>query len=187
VKTRLCPPLTPEQAAGLSRAFLEDRTASLLPLEGIAPGIAFTPDGSEADFRRAFPGVRLMPQGGGGLGERMARVARESLTEGHPAVLLLGADLPLLPTSVITEAARLRTDNACDLLFLSLPWSTPGVRPVTPRPAEGGRLRIRLTAPAPDCDTPDDLLNLLHRLHTEPAAFRVLAPRTAVFLSTRPR
>jgi glycosyltransferase A (GT-A) superfamily protein (DUF2064 family) len=51
VKTRLCPPLTPDQAARLARCFLQDRLEQLDGIAGVAPLVAFTPADLEAELR----------------------------------------------------------------------------------------------------------------------------------------
>lgn len=88
VKTRLCPPCTPEQAAELARAALEDTLAAalatparrrVLVLEG-EPG-AWLPDGFE-----------VIGQRGAGLEERLA-AAFDDVGE---AAFLVGMDTPQL-------------------------------------------------------------------------------------------
>ena len=43
VKTRLCPPLQPREAAALSRCFLRDKIAQVRGLSGVTPVIAYAP------------------------------------------------------------------------------------------------------------------------------------------------
>lgn len=50
-KTRLCPPLTPEQAAELYRCFLLDKMAQVRRVPATAPYLAFTPPEAEEFFR----------------------------------------------------------------------------------------------------------------------------------------
>jgi hypothetical protein len=57
VKTRLCPPLTPAQAAGLARCFLQDRVAQLREIPTVAPAVAFTPPEREPELARSCPTV----------------------------------------------------------------------------------------------------------------------------------
>src|SRR5512145_1397164 len=57
-KTRLVPPLTPEEAASLNTSFLRDIADSLIrasTLANIAPFMAFAPAGSAAFFREILP------------------------------------------------------------------------------------------------------------------------------------
>ena len=43
VKTRLCPPLSPQEAMLLYHAFLRDKMAQVQSLEAASPTIAYTP------------------------------------------------------------------------------------------------------------------------------------------------
>ncbi|MBW3624950.1 MAG: TIGR04282 family arsenosugar biosynthesis glycosyltransferase [Armatimonadetes bacterium] len=203
VKTRLCPPLSPQQAADLARAFLEDRVDSLRSASGLEGGIAYAPAAAGERFREAFPGARRTPQGEGELGERMARVVRESLAERRPAVLLVGSDVPLLPISMAADAARALASGGADLvltpapdggysmigmsrfhgeLFEEMEWSTPQILPETLRRAGTLGLKVHLTEPVSDCDTPDDLRALFAAYEAGPERFREAALRTAAVL-----
>src|SRR6187401_1329042 len=75
VKTRLTPPLTPEEAASLNICFLRDTTASISATAstGRAHGIgAYTPVGSEGAFTEILPGhFELVAQRGDDFGERL--------------------------------------------------------------------------------------------------------------------
>ncbi|GAB5537093.1 MAG: TIGR04282 family arsenosugar biosynthesis glycosyltransferase [Rubricoccaceae bacterium] len=118
VKTRLCPPLTPEQAATLYDAFLRDaldRYAGLDATTGSDPfGVEAThgpvavrlylagvpPDGLVP------PGVAVFRQRGGGLGDRMMLAFVETFAAGHDRAVVVGTDHPTLPLSWIGEAFR---------------------------------------------------------------------------------
>ena len=59
-KSRLTPPLTPQQAAECNTAFLRDIAENLLAAQlaaPISPWMAFAPAGSESFFRSALPGT----------------------------------------------------------------------------------------------------------------------------------
>ena len=58
---------------------------------------------AEADARDAWPGLPVIAQGGGGLGERMAHV-HARLVARHGFGLLLGADAPQVSTDDLGEA-----------------------------------------------------------------------------------
>ena len=100
VKTRLCPPLTPEAAADLYDAFLRDALDRYAAL-GAAPGgpavrlylggAARVPDGLVPD------GVTVHPQRGDGLGERMLHAFVETFAAGHGRAVVVGTDHPTLP------------------------------------------------------------------------------------------
>src|SRR5574341_1680584 len=80
VKTRLCPPLLPEQAAGLYRCFLLDKMAQVRRLPASTPYLAFTPREAEGFFRQ-FGGTAfsLIPQEGEDLGPRLAHVSARQI------------------------------------------------------------------------------------------------------------
>jgi rSAM/selenodomain-associated transferase 1 len=150
VKTRLCPPLTPAQAAQLYRISLLE-TVSVMSDAGFDPVVFYT--GDEAFFRRTFPRTRLVPQGEGNLGERMER-ALELLLGECAAAVLIGSDSPDLPPSHVKEAfaalaeADFVTAPSRDggyvlvgerrhhpELFRNIPWSTDAVLETTRRRA----------------------------------------------------
>ncbi len=72
VKTRLSPPLTPDQAAAINTCFLRDTTANIATLaeNGACAGIiSYTPVGDEHLFEGLLPqGYRLIPQRGDNFG-----------------------------------------------------------------------------------------------------------------------
>lgn len=99
VKTRLCPPCTPDQAAALARAALQDTLAAVaatpthrrvLVLEG-EPG-DWLPEGFE-----------VIPQRGDGLAERLADAFA---TIGEPT-LLVAMDTPQVTARMLIEATAL--------------------------------------------------------------------------------
>ena len=76
VKTRLCPPLSQEQAMNLYRSFLLDKIEQVSRIKNLLPAIAFTPSSAEKFFREIVPKkFRLIPQNGLDLGERLANVS----------------------------------------------------------------------------------------------------------------
>jgi hypothetical protein len=110
VKTRLTPPLTPEQAAGLNACFLRDTVASLADsaaLTGARWVISYTPAGEEAAFRSILPpGALLLPQRGNGFGERLLRTAEDLFACGFSSVCLIDSDSPTVPKSAFVRAVE---------------------------------------------------------------------------------
>ena len=98
VKTRLCPPLSPDQAAALYDAFLRDALDRYrawggkvgvdvrLHLAGAARAPGWVPDG-----------VGVLPQRGVGLGERMMRAFVLAFAAGYDRAVVVGTDHPTLP------------------------------------------------------------------------------------------
>jgi len=94
-KTRLVPPLTPEQAAGLQRALLLD---TLDACRAEVPHVALLhADPGEAGElgRLAGPGAELVLQEGRGLEDALSRGMRRLLADGP--VALVSSDVPGLP------------------------------------------------------------------------------------------
>ena len=102
VKTRLSPPLAPDEAAALYAAFLGDALGRYAAL-GAAPGgpaVRLYVGGDPADSRLdglVPDGVARFRQRGGGLGERMLRASVETFAAGHDRAVVVGTDHPTLP------------------------------------------------------------------------------------------
>ncbi|APG27977.1 hypothetical protein A7E78_09085 [Syntrophotalea acetylenivorans] len=94
VKTRLCPPLSHQQAAELYRICLQETVSAMA--RAPAELVLFF-DGDEAFFVETFPGLRLIPQSNGGLGQRLDRAFVQLFAEGCDAAALIGSDSPDLP------------------------------------------------------------------------------------------
>lgn len=117
VKTRLCPPFTPEQAAAFYACMLEDvletsaRAAAALGLEAV---LAVHPP-EAASTLPAPAGLRREPQLGADLGARMEHALARELARGRSPVLLRGSDSPTL--GVETLAAALDALARADLVI----------------------------------------------------------------------
>ncbi len=105
VKTRLCPPCTPVEAARLAAASLEDTLETVGALDGRRPVLALDPAPDRRPAR--LPGVErftVIHQRGHGLDERLAAAFADV---GGPA-LLVGMDTPqLTPELLARSVARL--------------------------------------------------------------------------------
>lgn len=154
-KTRLSPPLRPDECAALSACFIRDlsQTIQSVAESAGATGYAvYTPRGTEAELRRLLPtAFRLLPQCEGGFGTRLQDAMAQLLGAGHAGAILVNSDSPTLPASVLRAAADavLRNDNvvlspAFDggytligmsqlhaRLFEDIPWSTSAVHRLT--------------------------------------------------------
>jgi uncharacterized protein len=111
VKTRLTPPLTPEESAELSRSFIRDMSASISAIADSLRAIgvvAFSPPDDAAAFDCLLPPrFHLLPQRGSDLGERLFHAAEDLFTAGFTAVCLINADSPTLPPARLAETAAL--------------------------------------------------------------------------------
>ncbi len=111
VKTRLTPPLTPEEAAALNVCFLRDTTTAIshAALTGGARGIAvYTPVGAESAYAGILPAeFQLVPQRGEAFGERLVSAMEDLFRLGFESVCLIDSDSPTVPQDAFTEAATI--------------------------------------------------------------------------------
>lgn len=125
VKTRLVPPLTASQAAGLAEAFLLDALRTAAGLGGIDAELAYSPPESGPDIthwadRRWARGAAglgprptLRPQEGANLGQRMCAALAAALAAGVRRAVVIGTDSPDLPAALLRAAfAALETADA---------------------------------------------------------------------------
>ena len=201
VKTRLCPPLTPVQAADLACCFLQDRVGQLREIPGATPLVAFAPLERERELRALLPDdVRLVQQQGADLGARLDRLLTDLLTEGVEGAIAVDADSPTLPTDYVRRACTHLAGRTADVvlgpcddggyyliglgravpeLFRDMPWSTPAVADETVARARRLGLRLALLPPWFDVDRGADLERLRTSAHA-PGAHR--PPRTLAYL-----
>ena len=110
VKTRLTPPLTPEEASELNICFLRDLAASISQacLESSAGGVGvYTPIGAESAYENILPkAFFLLPQRGHEFGERLISAAEDLFKIGFESVCLINSDSPTVPASTFVEAAN---------------------------------------------------------------------------------
>jgi uncharacterized protein len=110
VKTRLTPPLTPEEAAQLNICFLRDlaRSIAMACEKSRSRGVGvYTPTGTEASYNKILPpDFFLIPQRGVAFGERLALAAEDLFKAGFQSVCLINSDSPTIPASSFVEAAH---------------------------------------------------------------------------------
>src|SRR5258707_3118485 len=110
VKTRLTPPLSPEEAATLSTCFLRDMTTNVLDMngDGTEGVVLYTPADAEAFLHSLLPdGCKIVAQRGETRGERLINAAAELLSNGFESVCLINSDSPTLPVEVLRTATSL--------------------------------------------------------------------------------
>ncbi|MCB8878306.1 TIGR04282 family arsenosugar biosynthesis glycosyltransferase [Acidisoma silvae] len=117
-KTRLCPPLTHNQAAGLSAAFLRDTTENLVSASRsvpVASYAAYAPLGTEAQLLPHLAvqtaciladGMLPAPFGVEGFGRSLWQAIKGQFDQGHTAACVLSSDTPTLPTEFLVAAAE---------------------------------------------------------------------------------
>ena len=210
VKTRLTPPLTPQEAAALNSCFLRDTAAAIAcsareePTQGIA---VYTPVGAEEEYGEILPAdFALVPQRGDALGERLICATEDLFALGFKAVCLMNSDTPTVPPQVFSQAARLllAQENSVVLgpsedggyyligfnkshpeLFKNIQWSTARVLEQTRAKAQECGLRVDLLPPWYDVDDAATLQRLCHELFAAnaPTATASSAPATRAFLN----
>lgn len=108
VKTRLVPPLTPDEAAALSLCTLRDTAANVAyaAARERADAVAvYTPVGSEQAFEDLLPKeFSLLPQHGESLGDRLYNATQTLLRLGYASVCLINSDSPTLPSDRLAGA-----------------------------------------------------------------------------------
>jgi rSAM/selenodomain-associated transferase 1 len=134
VKTRLVPPLTPEEAAELNKCFLRDTAVAMLRACSRRPagdtsktriisqlyashseaatgacGIAvYTPVGAESAYTDILPAdFSLLPQRGDGFGERLYFAVEDLFKSGFKSVCLIDSDSPTVPAENFAEAVEM--------------------------------------------------------------------------------
>ncbi len=205
VKTRLCPPLHPDQAAELARCFLLDTVERVSRLEEVQVWVAFTPADTEPRFRELLPSsVRYLPQRGNDLGERELNIFVDLLGKESTRVAIMGSDIPSVPLAHLQSAFDLLKNPGCDavcgpssdggyyfigakaghsalpVLFEDIEWSTEKVMEQTLRQARLNNINVSLLPRWHDVDTEEDLRKLADQLKEIPSEED--APRTRYFL-----
>ena len=149
-KTRLSPPLRPDECAAISACFIRDLAGTIADVasDGASVGYAvYTPVGTETALRTLLsPGFRLLPQCEGDFGVRLMTATRELLRT-HAGAIMVNADSPTLPASILSAAvSATQRGNAVVLspaldggytligvsqmhlrLYEDIPWSTAAV------------------------------------------------------------
>ena len=187
VKTRLCPPLTSDEAATVHGSFVLDtleRTRAAVSKFRLAVDryLACAPSSALVFFKvmEERQAVRLLDQEGEELGTRMNRVFETLFARGYGRVVIVGTDVPSLPLESYQQALQLldRYDvvlgpaldggyyvvglkKAAPALFQDIPWSTDRVLTLTKEKAAGLGLDVGLLREWRDVDTIDDLKALI--------------------------
>ena len=130
VKTRLVPPLTPEEAAELNKCFLRDTAAAISRACTRRPGderkidfksesgasdkadgcgiAAYTPVGAESAYIGIIPAdFCLLPQRGEKFGERLYFALEDLFNCGFASVCLIDSDSPTVPSENFQRAVEL--------------------------------------------------------------------------------
>jgi uncharacterized protein len=212
-KTRLSPPLSPEEAASVSCCFLKDTSAAIAALSQEDPfvvGVAiYTPVGSEADLGALLPpGFKMIAQREADFGVRLLGATEDLFSVGFSAVCLIDSDSPTLPRDYLRDLSNLLKESkdrmvigpcsdggyyllglrrAHSRLFEEITWSTDRVYSETIKRAKEINLPAIALPAWYDVDDRLSLDRLLSELFPEHAKEAVPqgspAPYTKEFLS----
>ena len=187
VKTRLIPALSPDSAAALHRAFVQDCLESLA---------RFTPElHTDRKGWIGFPRVRLQSEGD--LGTRMHHAASTALEEGAATVCILGTDAPTLPAGHVEHLLRSPADvtlgpaedggywgicfrRAHPEMFAGVEWSSEHTLAQTVDAIHAVGLTTALGPQWWDVDEPRDLERLLSLAELPPHTARWKESTTAL-------
>ena len=173
VKTRLCPPFTPAQAAQLAAAALRDTLAA----DAATPAVARTVvlDGQPGAWRT--PSFGVLPQRGDGLDERLAAAFDDGWVRCPAPLLLIGMDTPQVTPALLSASAALLLSDGTDAvlgraddggwwalglrrpdaaLLLGVPMSTAGTGAAQDARLVAAGLRVRPLPRLRDVDTAAD-------------------------------
>lgn len=209
VKTRLSPPLTPEEAAALNGCFLRDTAAAITAAvtEGGARGIGvYTPVGDEDAWAEILPPhFELAPQRSGAFGERLIAAAEDLFTLGFASVCLIDSDSPTVPEQAYARAVKALAQSGDRVvlgpsddggyyliglkkmhrrLFEEIDWSTERVAEQTIERAKDIGLPVEMLPPWYDVDDRATLRRLCTELlEPQGAPTGYDAPETRGFLA----
>jgi rSAM/selenodomain-associated transferase 1 len=198
VKTRLTPPLDPDEACRLYAAFLEDMAQLAVELPDLSPTLFLVRNANQAACGRLLPDWQHSWQVEGDLGRRLEAALNELHEAGDRAVIV-GSDHPDLPNSLVRAAydALAETDlvlgptpdggyyligtrQAHRDLFEEIEWSSPHTAEQTEQRARQRGLGVARLETWADVDSWQDVVDLVARLETAkgsaPATRRLLQP-----------
>ncbi len=192
-KTRLRPLLGVDGCAALQAALI--RRTSRLAASAAPTYVAVTPADAQAEVGRLVPpGVTVMAQSEGNLGERMSASVSAVYTATGGPVVVVGTDAPTLTADILRKAAASIAPEAVVLgpaqdggyYLIGVPgpapavfdispslWSGPQVLQATLAAAAQAGYRTSLLEPLRDLDTPADAHALLAD-HALPPAIAAL-------------
>jgi hypothetical protein len=201
-KTRLCPPLTPLEAAELYEALLRDTIGLVSSLRGIELAIAVTPRTAVGQMGTFAPrGARMLAVEGADIGECLRSATEQLFSEGFTRVVAVNSDGPTLPAAYVERAVEMLTNSDVVLgpaedggyyliglrqkqpgLFTDIAWSSSRVAAQTLERAVALGLTAARLPSWYDVDTPAELERLRADLMSLPPE---VAPHTRCFFAGR--
>jgi len=178
VKTRLCPPLSPGEAARFYTCLLADAAEEMSALRRVRRYLFLDPpDSVERVARGPFAGFERLPQRGADLGARMLDAASLAFRRGARRVVIVGADCPAISAERVRQTFRELREGAEAVfgpsadggyylaglsspdprLFEGIPWGTGAVLRETVARCRAAGATFSLLPPERDVDTREDL------------------------------
>ena len=178
VKTRLCPPLTTDEAASLHGSLVLDLLECCQSLKGCDRILAGSPTPDHPFFKALNTrfGMPIWEQVGEDLGARMAQAFQVALGSPYQAAVIIGTDIPGITAPLISTAFK--SLQAHDIvigptkdggyyliglrqpvpeLFEHITWSTDTVFSMTQEKAKAMDLSLKILPTLRDLDTIEDL------------------------------
>ena len=188
IKTRLSPPLSPEEAAEFYEAMLLDTINMASSVMNVDLGIAVTPPESTGYFKHLAPrDTILIPVECADIGECLAAVLGKLFSMSYDHVLAINSDGPSTPSVYIERAVQSLEKHDLVLgpaedggyylvglnqvhaeIFTGIDWSTNQVLNQTLTKATQTGLTIDLLPAWYDVDTAADIDRLRQELETLP-------------------
>jgi rSAM/selenodomain-associated transferase 1 len=169
---------------GLRTALLRD-TLAVIETVAASKAVLYTPADLESELRLLTPfGAVFLAQRGATLGARMRNGVNDLINVGFGPIVLVGADLPTLPSTFVQDAFERLADPADRLvlgpakdggyyliglkrmhkeLFVGIPWGTADVLRSTRAAADALNLPVSLLPTWYDVDQVTDLDSMRQR------------------------
>ncbi len=198
VKTRLCPPLTPDEAASLHGTLVMDMVERMQSLKEFDRILAGSPSADHPFFLAlgARNRIKIWQQVGEDLGARMAEAFHRALEAAYRHTIIIGTDIPGITSNLIKQASEALENHDVVLgptmdggyyliglrkewpeLFTEMPWSTSTVFAQTEKRIEALGGTVKFLPELRDLDTKTDLDSFIQESNN---------PQRAMF-STRTR
>ncbi len=204
VKTRLCPPLAPDEAATLHGSLVLDTLERTKNLADFDRFLTCAPSKQHPFFQTlaARHQVELWEQiPDEDLGKRMDHAFHTAFERKYTYAVLIGSDLPTIDGEPLQQALRALSEHDVVIgpsidggyfliglkkpaseLFSDIPWSTDQVTSLTQQKAIALRLSIMLLPQERDLDTIADLRIFIHG--SQDSMKQKISSRTAQVLKT---
>lgn len=203
-KTRLMDILSGEECAEIHKNFLKDLFSSCEKLKNkVDIYLTYTPEGKIFLIEDILPEyIKLFPQQGESLGDRMSNAIDKLLDEDYKKVVLIGSDIPELQPKDIEIAFNILEDNdIClgptsdggyylvgmkeihsEIFCDNIAWGKKSVLEGTIDIANRANLTVGLSEKHMDIDTKEDLLNFIKRIEEKKRSYEVFPHNTVNFL-----